>query len=42
MVVAAWIVLVAVLAGPGSKLADETNDETESFLPDERRVDRGR
>ena len=32
-VVAAWIVLVAILAGPGSKLADETNDQTEGFLP---------
>jgi putative drug exporter of the RND superfamily len=32
-VVAAWIVLVAVLVGPGSKLADETNNETQSFLP---------
>lgn len=32
-VVAAWIVLVALLAGPGGKLADETNDQTEGFLP---------
>ena len=32
-VVAAWIVLVAILAGPGGKLADETNDQTEGFLP---------
>jgi RND superfamily putative drug exporter len=32
-VIAAWVVLVAALAGPGGKLADETNNETESFLP---------
>src|ERR1700754_5002374 len=33
VVIAIWVVLVAVFAGPGSKLADETNDETQSFLP---------
>ena len=33
MVVAAWIVLAAVLAPLGSKLADKTNDSTESSLP---------
>jgi RND superfamily putative drug exporter len=33
LVVAAWIVLVAIFAGPGSKLGDETNDQTEGFLP---------
>ena len=32
-VVAAWIIIVAALAGPGSKLADETNDRTQGFLP---------
>ena len=31
--IALWIVLLGVFAGPGSKLADETNDQTESFLP---------
>jgi RND superfamily putative drug exporter len=31
--VALWIVLAVALAGPGSKLADETTNETESFLP---------
>jgi putative drug exporter of the RND superfamily len=34
LVVVAWVVLLAALAPLGSKLADETNDETESFLPD--------
>jgi RND superfamily putative drug exporter len=34
VVVAAWIVLVAAMAGPGSKLADETNDQTQGFLPE--------
>ena len=33
-VVALWIVLAVVFSGPGSKLADETNNDTESFLPD--------
>jgi putative drug exporter of the RND superfamily len=32
-VIAAWILVVVLLAGPGSKLADETNDETQGFLP---------
>jgi putative drug exporter of the RND superfamily len=31
---ALWVVLVVAFAGPGSKLADETNDQTQSFLPD--------
>ena len=31
--IAVWIVLLALLAGPGGKLADETNDQTEGFLP---------
>ena len=35
VVVALWIVLAVVLAGPGGKLADETNNDTESFLPDD-------
>ena len=34
VVVALWLVLAVVLAGPGGKLADETNNDTESFLPD--------
>ena len=34
VVVALWIVLAAIFAGPGSKLADETNNQTQSFLPD--------
>ena len=34
LVLALWIVLAVALAGPGSKLADETNNDTESFLPD--------
>jgi RND superfamily putative drug exporter len=29
-----WVVLIAVFAPLGSKLMDETSDETESFLPD--------
>jgi RND superfamily putative drug exporter len=33
-VIALWVVLVVAFAGPGSKLADETNDQTQSFLPD--------
>ena len=33
-VLAVWVVLVVAFAGPGSKLADETNDQTQSFLPD--------
>jgi putative drug exporter of the RND superfamily len=33
VVLAAWIVLVLVLAPVGSKLADVTNDQTQSFLP---------
>ena len=33
VVLAAWIVLAAVLAPLGSKLADKTNDSTESSLP---------
>jgi RND superfamily putative drug exporter len=32
-VIAAWIMLLAIFASQGSKLADETNNETESFLP---------
>ena len=34
LVIAVWIVLAVALAGPGGKLADETNNDTESFLPD--------
>jgi RND superfamily putative drug exporter len=34
VVVALWLVLAVALAGPGGKLADETNNDTESFLPD--------
>ena len=34
VVVALWIVLAVALSGPGGKLADETNNDTESFLPD--------
>ena len=34
LVVAVWVVLAVVFAGPGSKLADETNNQTQSFLPD--------
>ena len=34
VVLALWIVLAVAFAGPGSKLADETNNDTESFLPD--------
>ena len=33
-VIAVWIVLVAIFASPGSKLADETSDETQTFLSD--------
>ena len=33
-VIAVWIVLLAIFASPGSKLADETSDETQTFLPD--------
>jgi putative drug exporter of the RND superfamily len=33
VVVAAWIVLAFVLGSVGSKLADVTNDQNESFLP---------
>jgi putative drug exporter of the RND superfamily len=33
-VVVAWIVLLAALSSLGRQLADETNDETQSFLPD--------
>jgi RND superfamily putative drug exporter len=33
LVLAFWIVLVFVLAPVGSKLADKTTDDTESFLP---------
>jgi putative drug exporter of the RND superfamily len=33
-VVVAWIVLLAALSSLGQQLADETNDETQSFLPD--------
>jgi RND superfamily putative drug exporter len=33
-VLALWIVLAAIFSGPGSKLADETNNQTQSFLPD--------
>jgi RND superfamily putative drug exporter len=29
----AWVVLIGLLAPLGGKLADETNDETESYLP---------
>jgi RND superfamily putative drug exporter len=29
----AWVVIVAILAPLGGKLADETSDQTESFLP---------
>jgi RND superfamily putative drug exporter len=32
-VIALWIVAVAALAGPGSKLADKTDDRTQGFLP---------
>ena len=32
-VVAVWVVLAGVFAAPGSKLADETNNQTQSFLP---------
>ena len=35
VVLALWIVLAVALAGPGAKLADETNNDTESFLPDD-------
>ena len=41
LVLALWIVLAVALAGPGSKLADETNNETESFLPDDAESTRG-
>ena len=34
VVLAVWVVLVVAFASPGSKLADETNDQTQSFLPD--------
>jgi putative drug exporter of the RND superfamily len=34
LVLVAWVVLLAAFAPLGSQLADETNDETESFLPD--------
>ena len=34
LVVVLWILLAAALSGPGSKLADETNDQTQSFLPE--------
>ena len=33
LVIAAWIVAVAALSPLGSKLADVTSDDTESFLP---------
>src|SRR5205085_11542625 len=33
LVVAAWVVLAVVLAPLGSKLADKTNDSSESSLP---------
>ena len=33
-VIAVWIVLLVIFASPGSKLADETSDETQTFLPD--------
>jgi len=32
-VIAVWVVALVVLAGQGGKLGDETNNETESFLP---------
>lgn len=34
LVVGAWIVLLIALSPLGRQLADETNDETQSFLPD--------
>ena len=34
LVLVLWVVLAVVFAGPGSKLADETNDQTQSFLPE--------
>jgi RND superfamily putative drug exporter len=33
-VLALWVALAVIFSGPGSKLADETNNDTESFLPD--------
>ena len=33
LVILAWLVLLFALAPLGGKLGDETNDETESFLP---------
>jgi putative drug exporter of the RND superfamily len=33
VVIAAWLVLAVIFAPLGSKLADKTNDRTESFLP---------
>src|SRR3954451_13574084 len=33
IVIACWIVLAAIFAPLGSKLADKTDDRTESFLP---------
>jgi RND superfamily putative drug exporter len=34
LVVLAWIIAFAALAGPGSKLSDETSDDTTSYLPE--------
>lgn len=34
LVLVVWVIAFAALAGPGSKLADETSDDTTSYLPE--------